>query len=291
MPGSLGGGAIIAFAAALWLLVLAPSWVRRRQYLNTERNAVRLQQTLRIMAETSDVPDEVRADLTARSVVEQHRALRVAARSAETHTRSREAAAERSLKRRSTPPPREPAQRAAAVHAETRSRLRRARLLGTAVLVIALGATTYGAWQFVTTHAWMLGAAGIVGVFASLTLLQRVSTAAAAHRVVAAVDHAVSVTEEPQTFIDWQSAGEQRQRPTWTPVPLPKPLYLDRAEAVAADDADHAALLAAASRQSEQALRDAHAAADVPTLEPRQAQDTSPALRDLDAVLRRRRVS
>ena len=59
MAGGFGGGAIIAFAAVLWLLYLAPTWMRRRQYLTTERTAVRLQQTLRILAETAEVPGGV----------------------------------------------------------------------------------------------------------------------------------------------------------------------------------------------------------------------------------------
>ncbi|NUT58077.1 MAG: hypothetical protein HOQ00_04425, partial [Agromyces sp.] len=49
----IGGGVLVAAAAALWIAYLLPSWLRRRQYLATERNAVRLQQTLRILAETA----------------------------------------------------------------------------------------------------------------------------------------------------------------------------------------------------------------------------------------------
>ncbi|MDQ1513305.1 MAG: hypothetical protein QOC59_1147, partial [Microbacteriaceae bacterium] len=116
MPSSLGGGAIIAFAAVLWLLYLTPTWIRRRQYLTTERDAVRLQQTLRILAETSEVPDEVRAEVSARSVAEQHRALRAAARAAESVSRPRDTAAERALTRRRRQP-REPRRRAEAVSA------------------------------------------------------------------------------------------------------------------------------------------------------------------------------
>ena len=38
----IGGGVLVAAAAALWIAYLLPSWLRRRQYLATERNAVRL---------------------------------------------------------------------------------------------------------------------------------------------------------------------------------------------------------------------------------------------------------
>src|SRR5919107_4527699 len=107
----IGGGVLVAAAAALWIAYLLPSWLRRRQYLATERNAVRLQQTLRVLAETAEMPEEVRAELSARSVVEQHRALRDAARHAETVARPHEAATERALLRASTPAPREPRRR------------------------------------------------------------------------------------------------------------------------------------------------------------------------------------
>src|SRR3979490_2980860 len=72
----LGGGVVVALAAALWLGYLIPVWLRRREYLATERNAVRLQQTLRILAETSELPEAVRYEATARTVAEQQRILR-----------------------------------------------------------------------------------------------------------------------------------------------------------------------------------------------------------------------
>ena len=56
----LSSGVVIALAAILWLVYLVPTWFRRREYLATERNAVRLQQTLRIMAETAELPGQVR---------------------------------------------------------------------------------------------------------------------------------------------------------------------------------------------------------------------------------------
>ncbi|TFD03113.1 hypothetical protein E3T28_04580, partial [Cryobacterium sinapicolor] len=71
----LGGGVMIAVAAALWVTYLMPTWARRRQYLTTERNAVRLQQTMRILAETSEVPQQVRLEANARTVVTQRKLL------------------------------------------------------------------------------------------------------------------------------------------------------------------------------------------------------------------------
>ena len=71
----IGGGVLVAAAAALWIAYLLPSWLRRRQYLDTERNAVRLQQTLRILAETAETPEAVRVEATAREVASQQRIL------------------------------------------------------------------------------------------------------------------------------------------------------------------------------------------------------------------------
>ncbi len=44
---------MLAVATGLWFLYLVPTWLRRREYLSTERTATRLQQTLRVMAETA----------------------------------------------------------------------------------------------------------------------------------------------------------------------------------------------------------------------------------------------
>src|SRR6185436_16410966 len=53
---ALGGGVLVAAAAVLWLAYLLPTWLHRRQYVTSERNAVRLQQTLRVLAETAEAP-------------------------------------------------------------------------------------------------------------------------------------------------------------------------------------------------------------------------------------------
>src|SRR3954471_13956801 len=79
-----GGTAImIAIAAGLWFLYLVPTWIRRREYLATERTATRLQQTIRIMAESSEVPESVRFAATAREAVRAERLLRAQQRRAD----------------------------------------------------------------------------------------------------------------------------------------------------------------------------------------------------------------
>ena len=74
----LGGGVVVLIAAALWLVYLLPSWYSRHQYNATERNAVRLSQALRILAETSDQPEELRVDLRTRSARRQTKLARQA---------------------------------------------------------------------------------------------------------------------------------------------------------------------------------------------------------------------
>jgi hypothetical protein len=66
----------VALAAALWLAYLIPTWLRRREYMATERNAVRLQQTLRILAEAAEVPEEIHVEANARDIAETQKALR-----------------------------------------------------------------------------------------------------------------------------------------------------------------------------------------------------------------------
>ncbi len=74
----LGGGVIVAVAVALWLVYLVPSWQSRHQYNAAERNAVRLNQALRVLAESSETPGEVHLELNARTAAAQQRLARQA---------------------------------------------------------------------------------------------------------------------------------------------------------------------------------------------------------------------
>lgn len=297
MGSSLGGGAVIAVAALLWLGYLTPAWVRRRHYVRTERTATRLQQTLRVLAETSELPDEVRAEVSARSVADQHRALREAARGAERVARPRAAAAERALVR-SGRGPREPRRRADAVSAIATARLRRSRVLATNVLVVGLTVGGWGVTDLSASGSWDFLAAGAVFTFVAVALLHRAATVAAANRAVEAVDRTVSVQHDPVAFTDWQRG--ELERPTWTPVPIPRPLYLDRDEQEATAPATEvvSASLREAARRADEALRAAHAAPEIALLDPvareevlGQVHETGPVLHDLDGVLRRRRTA
>ena len=91
----LGGGVVVALAAALWLAYLIPTWLRRREYMATERNAVRLQQTLRILAEAAEVPEEIHVEAKARDIAETQKALRKVQQRAVAEAKERAAIAAR----------------------------------------------------------------------------------------------------------------------------------------------------------------------------------------------------
>lgn len=173
-------------------------------------------------------------------------------------------------------------------------------MLAANVLILSVALVAYGVTQAAQAGNWFPVVGGAVGVLSALALLQRAATVAAAHRAVEAVDHAVVVPEAPRSFTDWQRS--EQARPTWTPVPLPKPLYLEREEVHAPhlDAVAVAASLEAAAARSDEALRIAASAPEVAALEPRAhptlaamgiVAESGPVLTDLDAVLRRRRAS
>lgn len=87
--GVFGGGVIFVVAALLWVAVLVPSWMRRREFKAAEQNALRLQRTLRVLAETAEVPSEVRVEATAREALAQERMLRTAQREQEAERKAK----------------------------------------------------------------------------------------------------------------------------------------------------------------------------------------------------------
>ncbi len=76
--GGLGGGVMFLAIALLWGAVLVPAWFRRREFNAAERNALRLQRTLRVLAETAELPEEIRVEATAREALAHERLLRTA---------------------------------------------------------------------------------------------------------------------------------------------------------------------------------------------------------------------
>ena len=265
----LGGGLMLAIAAALWLAYLVPSWLKQREYLATERNAVRLQQTIRVLAETSEIPAHL---------------VRAAPKGP--------VAVGRPVVLPAQPDPQLLAAR----------RLRRTRVLASLVLFVSLAVVLTQAVLMIgfgaAAGSWVILAASALSAVCSVALLGRLAEVARARR-----KPAERASRTPSAFTDHAPvATPQRTREAWTPVAVPKPLYLSRAEAPAARAADPAVELEIAAAAAQRALRDAEqppavTPAPAPTAAPSRfaamgivdASDTSTP--DIDAVLARRRAA
>jgi len=266
-----GGGLMLAIAAALWLVYLVPNWFKRREYLATERNAVRLQQTIRVLAETAEVPAAVRAEAAARQIALQQRA----------EYRQGPVAVGRPVQK---------VQPSAAQVAAAGRRMRRTRALATLVLIVSL---VTGVAQLVT-QSWVMLAVSGAAVVGSLALLGRIAERSRA-RTAPVVARAAR-----RTSLGPAEAKAVQRETEWTPVPIPKPMYLSRSvvEAAAAVE-DPAFELKLAAVAAERALRNVEqeatplrvaAASSSPFAHMGIVDDATTATPDIDAVLARRRA-
>ncbi|MEY2849480.1 MAG: hypothetical protein RI885_2147 [Actinomycetota bacterium] len=324
----LGSSVVIALAAVLWLVYLIPTWFRRREYLSTERNAVRLQQTLRIMAETAEVPEQVHLESSARAVAVQQRMLHQAEQRQRAIHRAREAMMRRDAARTlATLRPSvasEVLRTSVAARRLRRSRAATSGVLLVSMLVVASGLLVPNAVLPVSVLpvavAPMVVGGGVAAGVASVLLLTVL--AAAGRRRTALMRELRSRPAAPRRVVTETPAvaDAPAARSSWTPVPIPKPLYLSRppvqpivSEAAAQQERDR--LLAEAER-AERMLRERERAEKVtpirpatPALAPAAAAPAAAApaapsrfatmgfvdaadstVTDLDAVLRRRRA-
>jgi len=264
----LGGGVIVLVAAALWLVYLLPSWHSRRQYDAAERNAVRLNQALRVLAETSETPEEVRLELNARTAAAQQRLAkralaereqaaledakadlerarteRVAAEAAARVDQERSRAARASAEAAA----RSEVAAARALPAARRARARRRfRLTATFIGVLGLGLAAWGAYETITAGVQTLLWTGVGLAAASLLVLHRLSRVAA--RAVAA-----SVDAVPRRAAAVQDVELEAEERAWEPRTLPQPLTASagsRAAAVLDAQAARAALRQAALEEA-----------------------------------------
>lgn len=343
MDFSGGGTAImLALAAVLWFLYLLPTWVRRREYLATERNATRLQRAIRVMAETSELPDEVRLEASAREAAQREKLLRQEQRRADAVARAEVTAAaararaaearaaeiERAARAVTATAERVVAQRPVAVRTASGSlaspvsrvspaaeRLRRARRVAGLLLLASVAVAAVQAWLMVSTGAvlgsWLVLAACGAGAVTSLSLQRRIVERS---RTLAPAASGRVVRRSASTLIDAEPVVEPARE--WTPVPIPKPLYLEHQQAPrvsVAPPVTSEELLRAAAAEAERALAAAHAEPEVvpfpvrPAVQPAPAAGPAPtakpsryasmgivdsssgAMPDLDEVLRRRR--
>ncbi len=248
MGGQIWGGGVIVFVAvALWMLYLLPSWRNHHQYTSAERNAVRLNQALRVLAETSETPAEVKIELNARTVLAQQRLARKTLAEQE-QVGLAQARAEHETARAHAAVAREDALREAAAARATpaarRARVRRAaRIVATVLLLAGLVSAGLGAWTLIAGAGSVLLCAGGVLSLLTLVFLQRMARVSA-RSFVRAVPQ-VSVVPQVQDVV----LPVEQPRPTWQPRRLPQPLSSaqgSRAAAVLDGAAAQAALREAA---------------------------------------------
>lgn len=180
----LGTSLVLIVAVVLWVAYLVPVWTRKREYLATERNAIRLQQTLRIMAESAESPEEVRIEADARTIAVQQKAVAKEQRLKQAMEHAKAVARARELDEQIKAVEREV--RAAVKSTMSRAqRLRRTRLACFALVLIAVGALVVGivvpGLQVLIALAAavaVLGTAGLVAVNASASRMRRVASSA-----------------------------------------------------------------------------------------------------------------
>jgi hypothetical protein len=288
-----GAGTVLmlAIAAGLWFLYLVPTWVRRREYLATERTATRLQQTMRIMAETAEVPEAVRIAATAREAARAERMLRAQQRRADAMV-ARQVRLERAASPSVAPLPRELA--TITTEALRRRRMRRTRLFASILMISATVLGLVQIWLMATTGVTMGGWLVLAGTLAAggvaIATQRRLDVLSMPRRAEAAP--AARVSRELQDFAPVRPAAPA----PWTPQPMPKPLYLSKpapqrvpaqlpsaeAELPFVEDGRPAATVT--PLRSEPALPRKSGFAGMGILDP--AETAAP---DLDEVMRRRR--
>ncbi|CAN5485192.1 hypothetical protein BH10ACT6_BH10ACT6_15240 [soil metagenome] len=261
-----GTAIMVAVAALLWFLYFVPTWMARREYLDTERTATRLQQTLRIMAETAEVPEQVRVEVTARDAARTERVLR-----AQQHRADVLATRAAASVRAATPAMPRTAASISWTRAEpspaltlTRLRRRRAHRLASSLMIIATLTIGVQLVLVVATGlapgAWLVFAAGAAFGVAGVTVRRRLG-ARSSPGAVASPRAAEPAVEQPRVAAQADAASG------WTPVPVPPPLYLSRGETQpivpVAPTGELMARLRSASLASEQAVRAAHAEPEV----------------------------
>mgnify|MGYP000676911448 FL=1 len=200
-----GGGIVFAIAAALWVVYLIPTYLRRRNFDATERNAVRMQQTIRALAETTDVPEEIRVEASARAVIEQKRVLRQAEAAARAQVRQ---AAGRAV-----------GYDEAAVTAARRAR--RNRLASAVFLLATIAGVVAGIVILANGGSWETLAISCISFAIALVIQEVVVSASAPAEVAPANANRFASDVFDQGYFKAAPAAR-----TWTPTQLPRPLHL-----------------------------------------------------------------
>ncbi|MEW1975981.1 MULTISPECIES: hypothetical protein [Microbacterium] len=255
----LSGGVIVLVAVLLWMLYLLPSWRGRYQYNASERNAVRLNQALRVLAETSETPAEVHLELNARTAhAQQKLAKRLQSEKESVElVRLREELA---------------ATRADPVVRQARAR-RRVRVVATVLLIAGLVVAGLGVWQLLSGGAQLLvWTGGSLALVAAMTLQKMASVSRRAAR------RPVSVVTESTAAGRVSPPLHDQGRASWTPRPLPAPLVqvAGSATQIARAEIDAQQALRRAARVAALRERAEEMAAPAPVSLPAAKEATSP---------------
>ncbi|MFU0804712.1 MAG: Large exoprotein [Pseudoclavibacter caeni] len=227
--GQIGGALLVLCIVGLWLAVLVPGWIERRNARTAARDAMRVQRAANVLARGQELPKEYDEEVSARRAA-------VLAREARRMERERERA-ERIAAQARTEQERERLRRAvpAVVVAA-----RRGRRLGGGLVLVGLALLITGG-IVAAGHGWglsliILGALGLLGgAFvrrrATVTLRRHLRADARADARPADAAPVYDVDADlPQDDDGQRAAGGE----AWTPHPLPKPLNVTRAEALRA---------------------------------------------------------
>ncbi|WP_430593548.1 hypothetical protein [Humidisolicoccus flavus] len=237
--GGLGTTLVFVLIVVLWLAYLLPVWVKRREYAATERNAVRLQQTLRIMAETAHTPEVVHVSSTSRDVLRTQKIVEKEQKLERAKERAEAVAKARELDREIQALEAE-AKRVAKSSVSRVGRLRRTRLACTALLLVSIAAGVLGVVFLMTLWPLLiLGTLGVVSSFAGLALVAATSRGASRASVgVQQTEEIARIVRQPQSLtetISQSMLAEAAEEPqvverSWTPAPLPAPLGASRTD-------------------------------------------------------------
>ena len=300
----LGGGVMLAIAAALWLLYLLPNWLKNREYMATEKNAVRLQQTIRVLAETSlaetrDARMSANAQQDSTNSSQQYQTQQQQQQQ-QYQTQQRQQQARARQARYAGPVAVGVPVRVRVVPSSqrARARLRRTRVLTALILLaaIVIGIVQIGLMIGVGAvgASWLVLGTATLGAFSSVAMLSKLAEVARSRRapVAAGVVRRTSLGERTAPVVA-PAAG-------WTPVPLPKPLYLSRSAAPASAVGNPVLELELAAASAERALRLVQQPPGIVPRSPAASASpfaamgivdvTSTTAPDLDAVLARRRA-
>ncbi|MCD7101793.1 hypothetical protein [Pseudoclavibacter sp. 13-3] len=225
--GQIGGALLVLCIVGLWLAVLTPGWIERRNLRTTARNATRVQRAVNVIARNQELPDEYEEEVSARRAA-------VLAREARRMERERQRAQRSEARREAGLPP------------KLRAGVRGQRV-GSTLSLVGLALVIIGALQITNRPSgWVWLGGGLVVGLLGLAMRGRAARVVRHQRRLLAAEQTAQPAPAQQTPVydvaDDLDADARRQAEaegvrkdhTWTPNPLPKPLGVTRDEVVAA---------------------------------------------------------